>query len=174
MPNYQNGKIYAIRSPNCEKYYIGSTSQKLCKRMGEHRSTQKLITSKQIIDSGDSYIELIENYPCNNKEELNKREGELIRLHKDNIVNRCIAGRTRKEYYQNNQDKLIEYRKDYRIDNIDKEKKYYQDNKQIINIKRKEKHICECGGKYITANKASHNKSKKHLTFIEMHLKLNQ
>ena len=37
MPNYQNGKIYAIRSPNCEKYYIGSTTNTLEKRFHEHQ-----------------------------------------------------------------------------------------------------------------------------------------
>ena len=74
MPNYQNGKIYAIRSPNCEKYYIGSTTQLLCRRMVEHRClSHKVKSSKQIIDAGEAYIELIENFSCNNKEELRKR-----------------------------------------------------------------------------------------------------
>ncbi len=31
-------------------------------------------------DWSNWYIELYENYPCNNREELCKREGEIIRL----------------------------------------------------------------------------------------------
>jgi hypothetical protein len=90
--SYQNGKIYAIRSPHTDKIYIGSTIQTLCKRKWEHhcdnynpKRVEKICTSKQIMDFGDYYIELLENYPCNTREELNKREGELQRLH--NCVN---------------------------------------------------------------------------------------
>ena len=91
--SYQNGKIYAIRSPNTDKIYIGSTTQSLKKRLWNHkndnynptRGAERMCTSKQIMDFGDHYIELLENFPCNTKEELNKREGELQRLH--NCVN---------------------------------------------------------------------------------------
>ena len=34
---YKNGKIYTIRSNQCEKYYIGSTIQRLSKRLYEHK-----------------------------------------------------------------------------------------------------------------------------------------
>ena len=37
MPNYQNGKIYCIRSHQTDNIYIGSTTQKLCVRMAEHK-----------------------------------------------------------------------------------------------------------------------------------------
>ena len=52
----------------------------------------------KIIELGfdDFYIELYENYPCNSKEELNKREGEVIR--EIGTLNSNIAGRTKEEY----------------------------------------------------------------------------
>lgn len=88
MCDYQNGKIYAIRSPQTNKIYIGSTTQPLRKRLWDHKNdnynpnrTEKICTSKKIMDLGDYYIELLENFPCNTKEELNKREGELQRFH---------------------------------------------------------------------------------------------
>lgn len=138
MPNYQDGKIYSIRSPNIDKYYLGSTTQTLCKRMVGHRTDNA--TSKQIIDAGEAYIELIENFPCNSKEELRKREGELIRLHKADLVNRCIAGRTKKIYYEDNKDILLQKVKTYYQNNIEHKaiysKQYNQDNKDILKVKQ--------------------------------------
>jgi hypothetical protein len=89
MPDYQNGKIYSIRSrSNLDLVYVGSTTQPLSKRFGEHKKqSNKIKTSKKIIDLGDAYIELIENFSCNSKEELLKREGEIMRSM--DCVNKC-------------------------------------------------------------------------------------
>jgi hypothetical protein len=53
------------------------------------------------------YIELYENFECNNIEELKTREGEIIR--QIGTLNKSIAGRTQKEWGQENQDKIKEY-----------------------------------------------------------------
>ena len=82
MPNYQNGKIYEIINDETEGKYIGSTTVLLCKRMAEHRSNykkylkngRKYITSYDILKYDSAKIVLIENYPCNSKEELEARE----------------------------------------------------------------------------------------------------
>ena len=42
-------------------------------------------------------IILIEEYPCQNRKQPEKKEGEYIENDKD-CLNKCIAGRTRKEY----------------------------------------------------------------------------
>jgi hypothetical protein len=131
MPNYQNGKIYAIRSPNCEKYYIGSTTQLLCRRMVEHRClSHKVKSSKQIIDAGEAYIELIENFSCNNKEELRKREGELQRQFKESITNSRFEDRTPTEYTN-------EYRRKHPIETAIIVKKHYEKNKLHIDNYKK-------------------------------------
>jgi len=120
MEKYKKSKIYTIRSPNTDKFYIGSTIQYLCQRFASHKS--RLYTSSKIIfDYGDAYVELLENFPCNNKEELNKREGELIRHYKDNCINQNMAGRTPKEYVKEKKDKINEYNR-----------KRYQNNKKVI------------------------------------------
>ena len=77
MPNYDNGKIYSIRSySRPDLVYIGSTTEQLSKRFYQHKKpSNKVKSSKKIIDLGDAYIELIENYSCNSKEELHRREG---------------------------------------------------------------------------------------------------
>lgn len=79
MPDYQKGNIYVIRSPHTEKVYIGSTVSSLAKRFSQHKRNTNNCKSKYIIDCGDSYIELVEACPCNSKEELFRREAQIIR-----------------------------------------------------------------------------------------------
>lgn len=101
--DYKNGKIYAIRSHMTDDIYIGSTTQILSKRMNEHRCRYKSFlngsfgfrTANYILEFEDAYIELLEEYPCNNKMELCKREGELIRQHK--CVNKRNEGINRRQ-----------------------------------------------------------------------------
>ena len=142
MPHYNQGKIYSIRSlSRPDLVYIGSTSQSLAKRYGQHKLPSNKVTSSQIIALGDSYIELVEEYKCDNKNQLQRREGEIIRS--TDCVNKVIPGRTTTEYRIDNADKYKQYYidnidriKQYRIDNLDKSKetrkKYYIDNADKI------------------------------------------
>ena len=137
--DYKNGKIYTIRSHQTDKIYIGSTTQPLSKRLSSHKGQyksylndkKKYITSLEIIEYGDAYIELLEDFPCETKDQLHKREGECIR-NEPNCVNKCVAGRTQKEYYADNADKIKEYIKQYYEQNTDKvkeqQKQYYINN----------------------------------------------
>jgi hypothetical protein len=94
------------------------------------------VSSSELLSLGidDCYIELIENYPCNNKAELTKREGELIRLHKNDLVNKKIAGRTKKEYCEDNKIIMKEKSKIFRDTNkqmtLDKAKYYHSINRE--------------------------------------------
>ena len=191
---YHKGKIYTIRSYQTDKYYIGSTCDALHKRLYRHRIDYKnylndkynFVSSFDIIKYEDHYIELLEDCKCETRNELTKKEGDLIRKYKDEVVNCRIEGRTRKEHYEDNKDELKEYRKEYRKDNKDKiqeqRKKHYEDNKDKIKECQKEYYEenkdkykqqytklydCECGKTKIQwGNKASHIKSKFHLDHI--------
>ena len=179
---YNNGKIYTIRSYKTDKFYIGSTIQPLYKRFNEHKTDKNCnMTSKIIIEYGDAYIELLENFSCNNKEELNKREGELIRLHKDNIVNKYINGRTKEEWYNDNKDKFKQQHLDNKKHNNIISKNHYNDNKEyylelakLYRKNNKDKIIesnkatykCDCGSLITKNYKSKHNKNKKHLQYI--------
>jgi len=203
---YNKSMIYTIRSPATERYYIGSTTQKLCKRFSDHninykaylKGTGGFTTSFKILELGDAYIELLEEINCENKNQLERREGELIREHKNNCVNQCIAGRTKKEYnidnpeqhkqsckkyyndnkesvskqhkkYRiNNKDKLIQYR----IDNKDKTIQYRIDNIESAKAKAKLPYVCACGSIIEHCSKARHNKSAKHLKALEHEIKI--
>jgi hypothetical protein len=188
--DYKNGKIYTIRSQQCEKYYIGSTTQPLYKRFNIHKRHYEIykngkmhyISSFEIIKFDDCYIELLENFSCNSKEELNKREGELIRQLKDSIVNKRIEKRTNKEWrndnnyldymkerYIKNKDKLNEQNNKYYIENKEKRLEYakiYRNN-NIESIKEKTKltYTCECGRTLTISKKSRHVKTKIHLNF---------
>ena len=133
MPDYQKGKIYKLWSPQGNEIYIGSTINTLANRLGHHKKPSNNCNSKYLFENyTDVRIELIEEYPCNNKMELNKREGEHIRA-KD-CLNKQIPGRTRQEYREANKEEILEKRKDYYKSNkekiAEKDKKYYENNIQ--------------------------------------------
>lgn len=166
LSRYDNGKIYSIRSHQTDKYYIGSSCVDLCKRLYCHRLQYKnflndknaYVSSFEIIKYDDHYIEVIEDFPCNSKRELEKREGELQRQYKNDIVNHVYAHNTPeqyKEYHKQYNDKhkkqiaeyckqyndehkeqLAEYSKQYRDANkkkiSERMKKYYQANRDKL------------------------------------------
>ncbi len=69
-----------LRSYSTDKIYIGSTIQTLSKKMSEIQNSNMNVVLDFINKHDDVYIELLENFPCKSKEELNKRQGELIRM----------------------------------------------------------------------------------------------
>ena len=146
MPNYQNGKIYTIRcKSNPNLIYVGSTIQLLCKRIARHKFNSKCLTNillyKTINNNWDDwYIELFENYPCNNKEELHKREGQVIR--EIGTLNIVINKRTKEEYRNDYKEEIKEYQSKYREENKEKikerDKKYHEKNRDTILDKHKD------------------------------------
>lgn len=161
MKNYQHGKIYIIRSPHTEDVYIGSSIQPLSVRMGKHRDMSNDCRSASIILAGDSYIELLEIWACNTVEELRAREGHHIRI-TPNCINRNIAGRSRKQYYQDNVEKTKQYYQNNAEKICENQKQYYKQNANKLNTKNN----CVCGGKFTTSNKAQHENTLKHITYI--------
>jgi hypothetical protein len=132
MPNYQNGKIYAIRSYKTDDIYIVSTIMTLSKRMAKHRVMKTFVSSQLILEHGDAYIELIELCPCNSKEELERREGELIRA-TPNTVNIKIAGRTPQEYRDDNKEIIAVKNKVYAEENKEHIKEYKKEFDELGN-----------------------------------------
>lgn len=90
MPDYQQGKIYALRSPNTASVYVGSTTVPLSNRFKQHKAANNGCCSRQIIEAGEARIELVEDFPCASKQELNRREGEIMRT-MANCINMKIA-----------------------------------------------------------------------------------
>jgi hypothetical protein len=138
MPDYQNGKIYRLNGGN--KFYIGSTTQSLGQRKGDHhsdaknrRQTTKVYAFFNSIGWDNVSIELIELYPCQSKEELLLRENYYIQLyHNDegllNVKRSIITADDKKaqkaQWYRSEKGQQTALKN--RLDN-------------------KEKVICECG-----------------------------
>ncbi len=162
MPDYQNGKIYTIRCrDDPELIYVGSTTQPLSQRWQEHKRHSKNpkhnsynIHFYQVLrDKGidNFYIELYIECPCENREQLTKHEGKLIR--EIGTINTRIAGRTDKEYQEDNKDKIKQY-----------DKQYYINNKErLLTII-----TCNCGCNTTIGSKTRHEKTKKHLNLINI------
>jgi hypothetical protein len=107
--------------------------------MTKHRQHSNTCSSRIVIDAGDAYIELIEEYPCENREQLNKQEGGVIRQRE--CVNRRIAGRSHKAHYEANRDAILARQKAHYEANrevlIARSIAYHQANKEVINAKKR-------------------------------------
>ena len=147
------------------------------------------------LGSDKFYIELYELYKCNTKEELNKREGEIIR--EISTLNMRIEGRTKQEYYNDNKEHITERTKKYYSANQERNLKYqkqhYDKNKERIlgqikryQIQNKDKILegkkkyyeinrieinktikCGCGCEIFKRNLNRHMKSQKHINLME-------
>lgn len=150
--DFQNGKIYIIRNTINDFTYIGSTCQSLSKRMAQHRrdalrttkkNKMKIHTLMNELDIENFYIELIEYYPCNTRDELYKKEGECIRYYKSEL-NKIIQGRSRKERNDENRDQYLNRKKEHYEKNKEhyrqKAREYGEQNKVHKQIKNKERY----------------------------------
>jgi len=181
--------IYKIvcNNLNITDVYIGHTTN-FINRKAKHKSNCNNINGKEynfkiynsIRNNGGfenwSMIE-IEKYPCNDINEATARERYYYELLNAKLNTNC-PGRNDKEYYQdnkeykkeyrdNNKDKMQEYNKVYYENNKNKIKEYQEKNKNNINAMRKIPYICDiCNGNYTYANRAKHINTKKHQTAL--------
>ena len=123
------------------------------------------------------YIELVEEYPCENIEQLRQREGHYIR--EFGTLNRNIAGRSKEEWtaenidhkkeldkkrYMDNHDMELARRKEYRENNKDSirqyKKTYYEEKKDEILQKRKDRYA-EQNDRELQRKKEYYTKNKE-------------
>jgi hypothetical protein len=149
-----NGKIYKIVDNTNDNVYIGSTCCSLKTRLTKHKCAYKRFLkglygntkSFNILKNNNYKIELLENCNIKTKDELLERERFYIE--NDNCLNKNIPGRYDKGCQQYH-------------------KQYYIDNKNELNIKKKEKFDCLCGGQYTYVNKSIHIKTSKHQNYLK-------
>jgi adenylate kinase family enzyme len=149
--DYNNGKIYQVVSNDGEMIYIGSTTQPLSKRFVEHRSQfnrngggkhNRCIS--QIFERygvENCKIELLENFPCTNKDQLNAREGFWIR--QTDCVNKRIAGRTQQDWEQEHPESMVARRQRYRENNLEYIREYDKNYKRLLRHKEKFAEVLE-------------------------------
>jgi hypothetical protein len=155
-PRYENGKLYKIICNNTGRIYIGSTCKTLEERLGEHEQnykyylngTYRYTSSFDIINDNNYRIELIKNFACKNRRELEHEEGrhQLEAMADESIacVNKYVAGRTKEEYRAHKRE-YGERRKDY----------------------FRKKFNCPCGGKYTFRGRHAHFRTKMHKKYLK-------
>jgi len=194
--DYSLGKLYKLVSNQTEDVYIGSTSQILLSKQlyghkqhytcwAEGKENEHYMTSYEILKHGDAQIILIENYPCNDKSELEARERYHIENNK--CVNKTIPTRTHNERCIINKERINQKEKEWRLlnkENVRQSKKayrerhkeyikqwlsnYYQNNKDKISEERKERVVCPiCGLSSTKPNLPRHQKTKKCQSFLQ-------
>lgn len=148
MPDYSKGKIYKLVSPS-GLIYVGSTCQSLAVRKAGHKADYLRslknkfhhVSSFKLFDESidDIDIVLLEECPCENKEQLHKKEREYIE--KLDCVNMHIPTRTQKEYDSIHKDEIIARRKTYYNNNKEMFQKRNEEYREINKDKLKEHNI---------------------------------
>lgn len=183
MRKYQNGVVYKITNSKNSEVYIGSTFMDIEERFVKHKCDAKqrprlskfyTFMNEQGIDNFE--IDVVEEYPCESKQQLEKREGEIIR--EMGTLNQRIAGRSNKEYRNEFREYLREFarenKKKWKINtrehHLEKErgykKTYREKHREKLQEKASTKVECECRGQYTLSHKAEDMKSKKHLKHL--------
>jgi hypothetical protein len=142
MVNYNLGKVYKIEPMSGGEegdVYIGSTAlPRLSTRMAIHRCSYKgwkedrtgLTTVYKLFDKygvTNCQITLLESISAETKDELFACERKWIQSQK--CVNKIVAGRTQKQYYQDNRVRLLEQNHQYHEQHKEQSRQYRQDNR---------------------------------------------
>lgn len=162
MVNYNNSIIYKLccKDINVKDIYVGSTTN-FIRRKCEHKSKCNNINDKYynlnvyqfIRDNGNINnwdMVLIEEFECNNKLELHKRERYYIEQ-LGATLNSNIPNRSKNEWYEDNKDKFK-----------DKNKKYREANKDKIKEQKKEKVHCDICNKEMRKDSLNRHNKKLH------------
>jgi hypothetical protein len=161
--DYSKTVIYKIvcKDLNVKDIYVGHTTD-FIRRKNEHKRTCNNETSKSYNykiyksirnNGGWDNFEMIEveKFPCKDSNEAKTRERYYYELLQGNL-NKNIPILTIEE--------KANYGKNYF-------KNYYIDKKEKIQERKRKKFTCECGSISTIDRKAKHNKSKKHLRYLE-------
>lgn len=201
--DYSKGKIYKLVNNVDDKIYVGSTTNPLYARLCTHKNDSKKYPNRKVYYHineiggwNNISIILIEEYPCENREQLNLREKYWFESLKPDL-NFQVPARTQTEYREDNKNKIKDNGKNYRNKNKSKieetkkkyydnnllsiqdyKKKYYDNNKdhileksKINYEKNKEflkiKYECICGSRCTNGYKLEHEKTIKHQKYID-------
>ena len=145
MPDYSKAVIYAIVSPSLMKWYIGSTCEGLYERLYHHKLQSNKCKSKLLLEQPDVTYFVLENFPCETKEQLLKRESESIKALGDMCINKKMPGRGTHESHR-----------------ICKRKEYILDPSKIQE-RQKRKVECTCGSMISYGNLPAHRHTLKHI-----------
>ncbi len=192
--NYSNTIIYKICCNDVEvkECYVGSTTD-FTNRKRNHKNTCNNENDKnhnlyvyKFIRENNGWncwnMVMIEEYPCENKLQAETRERYWIETLQSKL-NKKLPTRNKKEYEEANKDEIAKKQKiKYELHKKEIAKKTkikYELHKEEIAEKQKikyelhkeelaKKYTCMCGSILSISGKSNHNKTKKHLAFLEL------
>ena len=140
--------VYKLTCDTTGLVYYGSTKNTLNTRLTKHKNSYKRYlegtgkkdcTSYQVLKNNNYKIILLET--CFHVPHMVERE-TYYKEHNEcvNKYTPAVAGRTMKEYYEDNREKILQ--------------------------KKKQKYTCECGSTLRIDSKTRHERRKKHQDFI--------
>jgi hypothetical protein len=161
---YASAKVYKIIDNSYTMFYYGSTMQQLSKRMTTHRTQYKAFGEGKsnrisVFDIFDAHgvenckIELVEDCPCEGKEQLRGREGFYIQ--NNQCVNKNIAGRSLAEWTKDTRDHRLQAQALWRSENPEKVKE--------IRRRSEARKTCAVCGAVCSRPFGRHKLSKKHV-----------
>ena len=194
MPDYTKTIIYKLINYDYpELVYVGSTTN-FTKRKQHHKSScnneknlnhnLKVYTNIRENDGWENWNMIkICDYPCNNRREAEKEEDRYMILMKSNLHMRrpFQTPETKKEYFDSRKDIKKEYDKVRRAEKADeikakkreayhRDKGKYKERTKERYLRDREKNIqiitCDCGTSLQICRKSSHEKTKKHLKYL--------
>jgi hypothetical protein len=123
------------------------------------------ISSFEILAEDDYDIILVEEYPCDNKEQLQMRKRYWVENFE--CVNKNMPGRGVEEWQKTYKDEYAKQQKQYYLDNKDKiaerNERYYLDNKDKILSQMSPKIQCECGAIVSKGYLPKHKRTQRHI-----------
>ena len=143
--DYKNGKIYKVQFDDGH-FYIGSTAGELRRRLHNHRAQQcKTACGRyiKIVGEDTCRIVLVEDYPCENKDQLRRKEDEHIQLNRNNemCLNIMRAFLTpeekktdRQTYRETHREESQTYRETHKDKANEYRKAYYETHKEKVKI----------------------------------------
>ena len=144
MVNYNQGKIYKLINEELKLIYIGSTCcDNLKTRYDCHRTKARLecVTSHRLFKTGKCSIMLLENCVCLSKKDLFNRERHWIELSKLDLdymcVNSNIPNRSKKEYYLDKREHILNYQNNNKEQIKLTKQLYYIKNRELLKNKQK-------------------------------------
>lgn len=147
MPDYTKGKIYKLQCAD-GYYYIGSTCDTLRGRMWDHKDASETGTTRVYqhinrIGWDKVTMILVEDYPCETKDQLRQREDVHIQMNRSQL---CLN--TDRAYV------------------TERERLDMRNQSQQIRRQKAEKVICLCGGIFHPDKIRRHEATAKHQTFL--------
>lgn len=151
---------------NTGYFYIGSTFNELKQRKQGHRHKAKINPDRKVYkylnDWDNIKLSCLELFECDCKMNKDTKEHQYIKMYFDDpfCVNTHLTGtgltayQQQKEWRKMNKMKISEWNKQYRMENREKMSQKFE---------------CICGSKYSYGNKGKHEKTKKHMNYMNLH-----